>query len=99
MKMDKAKFLRSIGSMMLLAEILHSVMQLRGSVRPRGDTHRDDCSAGMEKAFKRLCTAVDYTAQKADNLLKKKIASAPSVKQETVVFTLLPADDKNGKQY
>ena len=98
MKRRRSEFLASVGSMLLLADILHSVLQQRGGVKPR--CHTDDsekCAKQMDKAFKRFCTAVDYTAQKAHTLLKKKMTPADGMQKSTVLFTLLPVSDVNEK--
>ena len=97
MKRRRSEFLASVGSMLLLADILHSVLQQRGSVRSRGKDKCDDYSRQVDKALKRFCTAVDYTAQKADNLLKKKIAPSTTAHKSTILFTLLPVDETKVK--
>ena len=97
MKRRRSEFLASVGGMLLLADILHSVLQQRGSVKSHGDGKCDNCSKQVDKAFKRFCAAVDYTAQKADNLLKKKMAPSTAAQKSTILFTLLPVNDVKEK--
>lgn len=82
MKKNPLNVCGDVGILMLMADVLHTIMTLRGQVHSgkEKDAEEEKCNESMDKALKRLCNAVDYRAEKAERLLKKSLtASRPRV--------------------
>ena len=80
MKKNPSNVCGDVGILMLMADVLHTIMTLRGLLPSAGDSGAEEekCNEAMDMALKRLHNAVDYSAERAERLLKKSLAASPS---------------------
>ena len=78
MKKNPSNVCGDVGILMLMADVLHTIMTLRGLLPSVGNNgaKEEKCNEAMEKALKRLHNAVDYSAERAERLLKKSLAAS-----------------------
>ena len=85
-----------IGTLKLMADVLHSVLVNRGymyvAAEKKEATNESDSS--MEKAIKRMLKSVDYKAATAMNVLKKRLKPSSSHAAASVCISISPRKKK-----